>query len=107
MDWIREILRCHGQTVTICMESGDAVTQAFLQPVTERGEQTAALQSELGTVDDRLWLYLGKSAVKEKDCIRWNDMEFLVRSSRPYYIGKKPLYWWAALEEAKEGRIDE
>lgn len=102
MDWIREILRCHGQQVTIRLPTGDAVTQAFLQPVTERGEQVPEVQSELGGIDGRLWLYLGKSAVKEKDCICWQDKEFRVRSSRPYYIGEKLLYWWAALEQAKE-----
>ena len=102
MDWIREILRCHGQQVTIRLPTGDAVTQAFLQPVTERGEQVPEEQSELGGIDGRLCLYLGKSAVKEKDCICWNGSEFRVRSSRPYYIGEKLLYWWAALEQAKE-----
>ena len=82
MDWIREILRGHGQQVTIRMVDGSAVTQAFLQPVTERNERVSEVQSELGSIDGRLWLYLGKSAVKENDCICWQDKEFRVRSSR-------------------------
>ena len=59
-------------------------------------------QTELGGIDGRLWLYLGKSAVAKNDRICWQDKEFRVRSSRPYYIGEKLMYWWAALEQAKE-----
>lgn len=102
MDWIREILRGHGQQVTIRLSDGSAVTQAFLQPVTQREEQVPEVQTELGGIDGRLWLYLGKSAVAENDHIYWQDKEFRVRSSRPYYIGEKLMYWWAALEQAKE-----
>ena len=102
MDWIREILRGHGQQVTIRLSDGSAVTQAFLQPVTQRDEQVPEVQSELGGIDGRVWLDLGKSAVAKNDRICWQDKEFRVRSSRPYYIGEKLMYWWAALEQAKE-----
>lgn len=101
-DWIREILRRHGQMVTIRMKDGDMVTRAFLQPVTERQEREPDGMSELGALDGRLWLYLGKNVVNPTDRILWNGMEFQVRSSRPYYAGETMLYWWASLERAKE-----
>lgn len=101
-DWIREILNRHGQMVTIRMKDGDAATRAFIQPVTERQEREPDGMSELGMLDGRLWLYLGRNAVNPKDRILWNGMEFRVRSSRPYYAGETMLYWWASLEKAKE-----
>ena len=102
-DWIREILGRHGQLVTIRTERGAEVeTRAFIQPVTERKEADPEMQTGLGAVDGRLWLYLGQKAVESKDRIRWNGMEFRVRSGRPYYMGETVLYWWASLERAKE-----
>lgn len=101
-DWIREILSRHGQMVTIRTENGDAATRAFIQPVTERYERDPQQQTEIGAIDGRLWLYLGRSTVDTTDRILWNGMEFQVRSSRPYYIGETMLYWWASLEQAKE-----
>lgn len=101
-DWIQEILTRHGQMVTIRMADGDAATRAFIQPVTERREQMPDEMMELGAIDARLWLYLGRSAVETTDRILWNGMEFRVRSSRPYYVGETMLYWWASLERAKE-----
>lgn len=99
---IQKIMARHGQSVTIRKEDGDAVTRAFIQPVTERKEQEHGEMTEIGSVDGRLWLYLGRSAVNRTDRVLWNGMEFRVRSSRPYYDGENLLYWWAALERAKE-----
>ena len=99
---IQEILTRHGQMVTIRLADGDAATRAFIQPVTERREQESGGMTGIGSVDGRLWLYLGRSAVGTADRILWNGMEFRVRSSRPYYVGEKLLYWWASLERAKE-----
>ena len=56
----------------------------------------------LGAVDGRLWRYLGQAAVETGDRIAWEDHIFRVRSSRPYDIGETRVYWWAALEQAKE-----
>ena len=99
---IQQIMARHGQIVTIRMEHGDAETRAFIQPVTERKEREYGEMTEIGSVDERLWLYLGRSAVNTTDRVLWNGMEFRVRSSRPYYDGDNLLYWWAALDRAKE-----
>ena len=101
-DWIREILNRYGQVVTIRAKDGDVTACALIQPVTERREQESDVVSELGALDGRLWLYLGRSAVDPEHRILWNGMEFLVRSSRPYYAGETMLYWWASLEQARE-----
>ena len=77
-------------------------TRAFIQPVTERREVDPEVWTNLGAVDGRLWLYLGQKAVENGNRIRWNGMEFRVRSGRPYYVGEMVLYWWASLERAKE-----
>lgn len=100
--WIHEILSRHGQLVTIRRKSGDTETRAFIQPVTERKEREPDGVMELGMLDGRRWLYLGRNAVDPADRIFWNGMEFQVRSSRPYYMGETMLYWWASLERAKE-----
>lgn len=101
-DWIREMLSRHGQKVTIRAADGDTETRAFIQPVTERQEQEPDGMTELGMLDGRLWLYLGRNVVNPADRICWNGMEFKVRSGRPYYMGETMLYWWASLERAKE-----
>ena len=99
---IQTILNRHGQLATIRRADGDTAVRAFLQPVTERREQEVGGMTGLGSVDGRLWLYLGRTAVNPEDRILWNGMELRVRSSRPYYAGEQLLYWWAALERAKE-----
>lgn len=99
---IQEILNRHGQIVTVHLADGDVTTRAFLQPVTSRDEQAPAEMTEIGSIDGRLWLYLGQAAVEAGDRMEWNGTEFRVRSSRPYSIGEALLYWWAALEQAKE-----
>ena len=99
---VQEILRRFGQQVTLRPQRDGVKTRAFLQPVTERNEQLPELMTELGCVDGRLWLYLGAAEVAADDGIRWNGTEFRVRSSRPWHVGDELLYWWAALERAKE-----
>ena len=99
---IQEILARHGQSVTIRKADGDRAARAFLQPVAERREQETGGMTGLGSVDPRLWLYLGRTVVDVDDRILWNGMELRVRSSRPYYAGEQLLYWWAALERARE-----
>lgn len=101
-DWMGVILKRHGQTVTVSASEGEESVRAFLQPVTEKNEQLPGDMSELGYLDDRLWLYLGKREVQPGDALAWNGLTFRVRSSRPYYIGGVLMYWWAALEAAKE-----
>lgn len=101
-DQIQEILTKYGQMVTIRLADGDAATRAFLQPVAEKREVFPETITALGALDRRLWIYLGRTAVEPNDRILWNNTEFRVRSSRPYYMGDMLLYWWAALEQAKE-----
>lgn len=99
---IREIMDRYGQRVTLRRGDGETETRAFLQPVTERREQEAGEPTALGTVDERLWLYLGRETVDAGDRVLWNGMELRVRSSRPCYAGETLLYWRASLERAKE-----
>lgn len=101
-DWIGKVLDRYGQIVTVWQGADEISGRAFLQPVTERAEQVPEAFPGIGWLDGRLWLYLGQAEVGTDDLLLWNGMEFRVRSSRPYYIGEKPLYWWAALERARE-----
>lgn len=99
---IQEILHGYGQQVEVCRGDHRENCRAFLQPVTERREQEAERMTPLGAVDRRLWMYLGDAEVCSGDRIFWNGTEFCVRSSRPFCAGEVVLYWWAALERAKE-----
>lgn len=103
--WVRDILARHGQRVTL--EHGGAAEEvrAFLQPVSERSETDPTAVTGIGTVDGRLWLYLGQAALETGDRVHWEDRAFRVRSSRPYYIGETLVYWWASLEAAKEAAL--
>ena len=103
--WVRDILARHGQLVTL--ERGDAgeEVRAFLQPISEKSEADPAAVTGIGTVDGRLWLYLGQAALETRDQVTWESRTFRVRSSRPYYIGETLVYWWASLEAAKEAAL--
>ena len=101
-DWVRSVLAQYGQNVTVETAEGAVSARAFLQPLTERQEQVAGTMTDLGWNDDRLWLYLGQTAVEPGDRMTWNGVTFQVRSSRPWSVGETQLYWWAALERAKE-----
>ena len=101
-DWIRETLERYGQAVTVQMTDEQVLTRAFLQPLTEKGERVPDAVTGIGWIDGRLWLYLGQTPVGPADRVLWNGMTFRVRSSRPYYIGETPAYWWASLETERE-----
>lgn len=101
-DWIQTVLERYGQTVAVERDGGTVSGRAFLQPVTERNEQALDDFTGIGRLDRRLWLYLGRMAVEPEDVLVWNGSRFRVRSSRPYCVGEELLYWWAALEQAKE-----
>ena len=101
-DWIGPTLSHYGQAVTVQMTDGQVSTRAFLQPVTERGEQVPDAVTGIGWTDRRLWLYLGRTPLGLRDKVVWNGTVFRVRSGRPYYIGQTLTYWWASLEEERE-----
>jgi len=75
--------------------------RAFLQPVRERDESVPETTA-VGWLDGRLWLYLGKAAVRAGDTVLWNGRRFRVRSGRPHYIGTELSHWRAVLERARE-----
>lgn len=100
-DWAERVLTGYGQVVTLCRGGVEEETRAFLQPVAEKGE-TAARATAIGTVDERLWLYLGRTALEAGDLVCWRGLRFWVRSCRPYYVGEELSHYWAALEQAKE-----
>lgn len=99
---VKEILKRYGQTVTIPGTEGDLAVKAFLQPVTERSEGEPFVMTELGSVDDRLWLYLGVTPLEAQDTVVHGTRRFRVRSCRPFHVGEEVIYWWAMLETQKE-----
>ena len=98
------ILDQYGQPVELLGVEGEqsVSVRAFLQPLPERGEAEVTAMTELGSLDGRLWQYLGRRAVAPGDVLRWEGLRFRVRSSRPWYLGSALAYWWASLERAKE-----
>ena len=57
--WFEEVLDRYGQSVTVRRGEETVEAQAFFQPVTQQQEAAPFTVTALGTVDDRLWLYLG------------------------------------------------
>lgn len=100
--WVREVLERYGQTVTLCRRDGERDVRAFLQPVTEKGERAAEAVTTLGSLDGRLWLYLGREPLEERDALAWNGRRFQVRSCRAFYVGEALSHYWAALEQERE-----
>ena len=100
--WVREILERYGQEAVLEGPEGEETIRAFLQPLPEKGETERTAVTGLGSVDGRLWQYLGQRAVRPGEVIRWEGCAFRVRSSRPWYLGDTLVYWWASLERAKE-----
>ena len=98
---VDEILRRYGQEAAIERAEGTELVRAFLQPVRERDESVPETTA-VGWLDGRLWLYLGKAAVRAGDTVLWNGRRFRVRSGRPHYIGTELSHWRAVLERARE-----
>ena len=98
---VERILARYGQEVTVEHEGAVETVRAFLQPVTQRDERVPDAAA-IGWLDRRLWLYLGRRAVKAGDTVVWNGRRFRVRSGRPHYIGGTLCHWRAVLERARE-----
>lgn len=104
--WVQEILKRWGQRVTLCRADGsEEESRAFLQPVSQQKEAEPFLMTELGSVDDRLWLYLGTVPLEAGEHLLRGERCFRVRSCRPYEMGERPLYWWAMLEGEREAAV--
>lgn len=101
-DWVRQVLDRYGQEVTVESGMETRAIRAFLQPMTEQGEEARGDPTPLGWTDGRLWLYLGQTALEAEDTLAWNGMTFRVRSCRPYCIGQELSHYWAALERKRE-----
>ena len=101
-NWMWRTMEQYGQKVTVQAGEDTVSVRAFLQPVTERGEEVRETVTPIGWVDGRLWLYLGQMALEEADHVMWNGLTFRVRSCRPYYIGDRLSHYWAALELERE-----
>ena len=84
--WVCGILRRYGQAAVLETPEGETAVQA----------------TEIGWVDQRLWIYLGREKIGPGDTVRWKDLAFQVRSSRPCYIGQTLSHWWAVLERRWE-----
>lgn len=95
--WVEEILSRYGQAVSLETGEGRRTAQAFIQPVQEQRELVPGTVTEIGWVDGRLWLYLGREEIQPGDAVRWNGMVLRVRSSRPCYIGGMLNHWRAFL----------
>lgn len=96
--YLDRLLAGYGQRVTL--ERAEPIqVQAFLQPLASRDETAPAEAVSLGMLDGRRWMYLGAEEVCPGEVLRWEDLAFRVRSSRPYAVGGAVLYWWAALEQ--------
>lgn len=99
--WVDRILRRYGQEATVERDGATEAVRAFLQAVRERDESVPETTA-VGWLDGRLWLYLGKAAVRAGDTVLWNGRRFRVRSGRPHYIGTELSHWRAVLERARE-----
>ena len=100
--WIEKILERYGQPVTVYGAEGELTTRAFIQPVKQSQEAEPFVMTELGSIDDRLWRYLGRTPLEKQDVVERDGERFFVRSCRPYYVGETVIYWWAMLERTRE-----
>ena len=96
---LEAILRRYGQELTV---NGDSTVRAFLQPVTDHTKVSPYTVTPLGTVDDRLWIYLGTAAINPGDIVVRGDGSFTVQNSEPVGTGTELQHWWAVLAPARE-----
>ena len=99
--WVEEILRRYGQTVTLVRGEDRVQAKAFLQPLRERDEAVPET-ADIGWLDGRRWLYLGREALETGDRVLWKGEGFRVRSGRAHYVGNTLCHWRAVLERARE-----
>ena len=101
-EMVQQVLKRWGQTVLVIREGEPRASQAFLQPAAEKQKAWPFSVTPLGPVDHRMWTYLGRTEVRPGDRVRWQDREFTVRNSMPYYLGEELSHWWATLSPAEE-----
>lgn len=99
---MREILQRYGERVRVETGDGPREVRAFMQPVVQQGKAAPFSMTALGSVDDRLWRYLGQAAVHPGETVEWNGESFTVCTSEPYYAGESLLHWWAILARTRE-----
>jgi len=96
------ILARYGQEVTVMTDTNNLTVRAFLQPVTEQKKTLPFTVTSLGTVDDRLWIYLGRTALKFGDAVNCGASAYTVRNSAAIQIGDELSHYWAVLEKTGE-----
>lgn len=99
---IGRLLERYGQTAVLRRSGGDTAVRAFLQPLCRQEERFPSAMTPSGALDERVWLYLGVTAVEPGDRLVWNGETYRVRSSRERHLGDTALYWQAFLVRTKE-----
>ena len=102
---LETILHSYGQPVTIRHGEETRETRAFLQPVLRRRAEEPRMDTPLGSVDDRRWLYIGTEPLARYDTVEGGGSAFLVKEATPVYAGETILYWHGALWPAREVEV--
>lgn len=103
---VNSLMRRYGQRVEVLRAGESTPARAFLQPITDKGEQQY-LPTPLGLRREDRFLYLGQAQVELKagdSRVRWRGGIYQVQSAHPIYVGRELSHWWAVLIPAdKEG----
>ncbi|QNL43715.1 hypothetical protein H8790_09575 [Oscillibacter hominis] len=101
---LSEIVSRYGQEATLIRDGAETPIRAFIQPSADRNRLEDAADV-LGRGDERLYVYLGRTAVEPGDVLVWQGLRLRVRTSSPYYVGRELSHYWAALRMEWEAAV--
>lgn len=96
------ILARYGRDIEITRDGDILPAKAFLQPVTQREKALPYEATSLGSVDDRLWRCLTRTALAEGDVISCGGEAYRVQNCAAVYAGRELSHWWGALTPERE-----
>ena len=94
---LEKIMDCYGRELEICHDGRTQKVQAFLQPLTGRGENLSKMiPSPLGWEEKGMFVYIGPvgAAMSEGDLLTCPEGEFLFRRCETVEGIGGPAYRW-------------
>ena len=96
------IFNRYGLGATLIREGQEIPIRVFLDSMRESEKQVPYAVNFLGSVDDRRWLCLCRTELRESDIIQYDGDSFAICTAVPVYAGKELSHWWAILMAARE-----
>ena len=103
---LQDLFERYGLTVRVERDGeGSGERKVFRQPLRENGKEYPFEVTELGTVDDRRWLCILRSELREGDRVRVMERAYTAVNCAAVALGEEISHWRAILIPEKEAAL--